>query len=154
LQTSKSSDNSVRFHRPGKGDVSCGYEGIGRLWPVDVIVAKALEYKKRWRTARAPAQKKIGGEINLLLFHQTTDLNYFSVLLLDGAFFFTGEAAFFATFLAGAFLAGAFIAGAGFLAAGLAEAFFAAGISYPPFHSAVAEDKKLSFQFAWLTNIR
>jgi hypothetical protein len=36
-----------RFHRPGKGDVSCGYEGIGRLWPVDVIVAKALEYKKR-----------------------------------------------------------------------------------------------------------
>jgi hypothetical protein len=38
--------------------------------------------------------------------------------------------------------------GAGFLAAGLAEAFFAAGISYPPFHSAVAEDKKLSFQFA------
>ena len=36
-----------------------------------------------------------------------------------------------------------------FLAAGLAEAFFAAGISYPPFHSAVAEDKKLiSFLFA------
>jgi hypothetical protein len=45
-------------------------------------------------------------------------------------------------------LAGAFILGAGFLAAGLAEIFFAAGISYPPFHSAVAEDKKLiSFQF-------
>jgi hypothetical protein len=51
--------------------------------------------------------------------------------------------------LAGAFLAGAFLAGAAFLAAGLAEAFFAAGISYPPFHSAVAEDKKLvSFRFA------
>jgi hypothetical protein len=38
--------------------LACGYEGIGRLWPVDEIVAKALEYKKRWRTARAPAQKK------------------------------------------------------------------------------------------------
>jgi hypothetical protein len=49
------------------------------------------------------------------------------------ALFFTGEAAFFATFLTGAFLAGAFMAGAGFLAAGLAEAFFAAGINYPPF---------------------
>jgi hypothetical protein len=65
------------------------------------------------------------------------------------ALFFAGEAAFFATFLAGAFFAGAFFAVAGFLAAGLAEAFFAAGISYPPFHSAVAEDKNLmSFQLA------
>jgi hypothetical protein len=72
---------------------------------------------------------------------RTTDLNYLAFYFLT-ALFFTGEAAFFATFLAGAFLAGAFIAGAGFLAAGLAEAFFAAGISYPPFHSAVAEDKK------------
>ena len=26
---------------------ACGYEEIGRLWPVDEIVAKALEYKKR-----------------------------------------------------------------------------------------------------------
>jgi hypothetical protein len=98
----------------------------------------------------ARQRKTIGGEINLLLFQQTTDLNYlaFSFYFLT-ALFFTGEAAFFATFLAGAFLAGAFIAGAGFFAAGLAEAFFAAGISYPPFHSAVAEDKKLmSFQFA------
>jgi hypothetical protein len=96
----------------------------------------------------ARQRKTIGGEINLLLFQQTTDLNYLAFYFLT-ALFFTGEAAFFATFLAGAFLAGAFIAGAGFLAAGLAEAFFAAGISYPPFHSAVAEDKKLiSFQFA------
>jgi len=30
-----------------KGILACGCEGIGRLWPVDVIVAKALEYKKR-----------------------------------------------------------------------------------------------------------
>jgi hypothetical protein len=92
--------------------------------------------------------KKIGGEINLLLFHKTTDSNYSAFYFL-AALFFAGEAAFFATFLAGAFFAGAFFAAAGFLAAGLAEAFFAAGISYPPFHSAVAEDKKLmSFQFA------
>ena len=27
--------------------LACGYEGIGRLWPADEIVAKALEYKKR-----------------------------------------------------------------------------------------------------------
>ena len=38
--------------------------------------------------------------------------------------------AFFATFFAGAFLGAAFFAGA-----------FFAGMSYPPFHSAVAEDK-------------
>ena len=30
-----------------KGMLACDYEGIGRLWPVDEIVAKALEYKKR-----------------------------------------------------------------------------------------------------------
>jgi hypothetical protein len=94
---------------------------------------------KRLNTRSADAQqarqrKRIGGEINLLLFQQTTDSNYLAFYFLT-ALFFTGEAAFFATFLAGAFLAGAFIAGAGFLAAGLAEAFFAAGISYPPFHS-------------------
>jgi len=99
----------------------------------------------------ARQRKTIGGEINLLLFQQTTDLNYLAFYFLT-ALFFTGEAAFFATFLAGAFLAGAFIAGAGFLAAGLAEAFFAAGISYPPFHSAVAEDKKLMFIPIRLTN--
>ena len=30
-----------------KGVLACEYEGIARLWPSDVIVAKALEYKKR-----------------------------------------------------------------------------------------------------------
>ena len=35
------------FIGPEKGMLACGYEGIGRLWPVDEIVAKALEYKKR-----------------------------------------------------------------------------------------------------------
>jgi phosphopantothenoylcysteine decarboxylase len=35
------------FIGPEKGMLACGYEGIGRLWPADEIVAKALEYKKR-----------------------------------------------------------------------------------------------------------
>jgi hypothetical protein len=70
-------------------------------------------------------------------------LKFYFLTVLLGA----GVVAFLATFLAGAFLAGAFL-GAGFLAAGLPAAFLA-GISYPPFHSAVAEDKKsMSFQFA------
>ena len=65
------------------------------------------------------------------------------------ATFFAGETAFFATFFAGAFFGVAFFTGAAFLAAGFAVDFFAAGINYPPFHSAVAEDKKLiSLQFA------
>jgi phosphopantothenoylcysteine decarboxylase len=37
----------VDFIGPEKGMLACGYEGIGRLWPVDEIVARALEHKKR-----------------------------------------------------------------------------------------------------------
>ena len=37
----------ANFMAREKGMFVCGYEGIGRLWPVDAIVAKALEYKKR-----------------------------------------------------------------------------------------------------------
>jgi phosphopantothenoylcysteine decarboxylase len=37
----------VSFIGPEAGMLACGYEGIGRLWPVDEIVAKALEYRKR-----------------------------------------------------------------------------------------------------------
>jgi phosphopantothenoylcysteine synthetase/decarboxylase len=33
----------VEFIGPEEGLLSCGYEGIGRLWPVDGIVARALE---------------------------------------------------------------------------------------------------------------
>jgi phosphopantothenoylcysteine decarboxylase len=40
-------DRGADFIGPEKGMLACGYEGIGRLWPVDEIVAKALEYKKR-----------------------------------------------------------------------------------------------------------
>jgi phosphopantothenoylcysteine synthetase/decarboxylase len=33
----------VEFIGPEEGLLSCGYEGIGRLWPVDQIVGRALE---------------------------------------------------------------------------------------------------------------
>jgi phosphopantothenoylcysteine synthetase/decarboxylase len=33
----------VEFIGPEKGMLSCGYEGVGRLWPVDAIVRRALE---------------------------------------------------------------------------------------------------------------
>jgi phosphopantothenoylcysteine synthetase/decarboxylase len=34
------------FIGPEAGMLACGYEGIGRFWPVDDIVAKVLEYRK------------------------------------------------------------------------------------------------------------
>jgi phosphopantothenoylcysteine decarboxylase len=34
---------NVEFIGPEKGLLSCGYEGIGRLWPVDKIAAAALK---------------------------------------------------------------------------------------------------------------
>jgi phosphopantothenoylcysteine decarboxylase len=34
---------SVQFIGPEEGMLSCGYEGIGRLWPVEAIAARALE---------------------------------------------------------------------------------------------------------------
>ncbi len=33
----------VEFIGPEEGMLSCGYEGIGRLWPVDKVAARALE---------------------------------------------------------------------------------------------------------------
>jgi len=35
------------FIGPEEGMLACGYEGIGRLWPVDDIVAQVLQYKRR-----------------------------------------------------------------------------------------------------------
>src|SRR3984893_13737668 len=35
------------FIGPEEGMLACGYEGIGRLWEVDEIVARAQAYKKR-----------------------------------------------------------------------------------------------------------
>ena len=33
----------VEFIGPEEGMLSCGYEGIGRLWNIDEIAARALE---------------------------------------------------------------------------------------------------------------
>ncbi len=33
----------VEFIGPDKGQLACGYEGIGRLWPVEEIVKRTLE---------------------------------------------------------------------------------------------------------------
>jgi len=34
------------FIGPEEGMLACGYDGIGRLWPVDDIVTRVLEYKR------------------------------------------------------------------------------------------------------------
>ncbi len=36
----------VQFIGPDEGMLSCGYEGIGRLWPVEKIAAQAVELLK------------------------------------------------------------------------------------------------------------
>jgi len=33
----------VEFIGPEEGLLSCGYEGLGRLWPVDQVAERALE---------------------------------------------------------------------------------------------------------------
>jgi phosphopantothenoylcysteine synthetase/decarboxylase len=33
----------AEFIGPDEGMLSCGYEGIGRLWPVEKIVERALK---------------------------------------------------------------------------------------------------------------
>ena len=37
----------VEFIGPEKGLLSCGYEGLGRLWPVEQVAARALELLRR-----------------------------------------------------------------------------------------------------------
>lgn len=37
----------VEFIGPEKGLLSCGYEGLGRLWPVDKVAARALELLRK-----------------------------------------------------------------------------------------------------------
>lgn len=36
-------ERGVQFIGPDAGMLSCGYEGIGRLWPIEQICAKAVE---------------------------------------------------------------------------------------------------------------
>ena len=45
VQTLK--QRSVEFIGPDEGLLSCGYEGIGRLWPVEKIASRALELLKK-----------------------------------------------------------------------------------------------------------
>lgn len=40
-------DRGAIFVGPDEGMLSCGYEGIGRLWPVDGIAEKAMAILKR-----------------------------------------------------------------------------------------------------------
>jgi phosphopantothenoylcysteine decarboxylase len=39
-------NRGVEFIGPEEGTLACGYEGIGRLWPVEQITARALETLK------------------------------------------------------------------------------------------------------------
>ena len=42
----------VEFIGPEKGLLSCGYEGLGRLWPVEKVSERALELLRRPRNAK------------------------------------------------------------------------------------------------------
>ena len=40
-------DRGVEFIGPDKGMLSCGYEGVGRLWPVEKIARRAIGLLRR-----------------------------------------------------------------------------------------------------------
>ncbi len=40
-------DRGAEFIGPEEGMLACGYEGIGRLWPVDGIIARVAEFGTR-----------------------------------------------------------------------------------------------------------
>ena len=42
----------VEFIGPEKGLLSCGYEGLGRLWPVEKVAERALEVLRRRQLGR------------------------------------------------------------------------------------------------------
>ncbi len=42
----------VEFIGPEKGLLSCGYEGLGRLWPVEKVAERALELLRKRKPAR------------------------------------------------------------------------------------------------------
>jgi phosphopantothenoylcysteine decarboxylase len=44
----------AQFIGPEEGLLSCGYEGLGRLWPVEQVVARALELLGRGAGGAAP----------------------------------------------------------------------------------------------------
>ncbi len=42
----------AEFIGPEKGLLSCGYEGLGRLWPVESVAARALKLLRQRRTPK------------------------------------------------------------------------------------------------------
>jgi phosphopantothenoylcysteine synthetase/decarboxylase len=42
----------VEFIGPEEGLLSCGYEGLGRLWPVEKVAARALELLRQPKPGR------------------------------------------------------------------------------------------------------
>ena len=44
----------VEFIGPEEGLLSCGYEGLGRLWPVDKVAARALELLRQGKPGKRP----------------------------------------------------------------------------------------------------
>ena len=46
----------VEFIGPEEGLLSCGYEGLGRLWPVEKVAERALELLLRRR--RQPSKRR------------------------------------------------------------------------------------------------
>jgi phosphopantothenoylcysteine synthetase/decarboxylase len=46
LNTGTLEARGVEFIGPEEGMLSCGYEGVGRLWPVEDIVKRAMDLLK------------------------------------------------------------------------------------------------------------
>jgi phosphopantothenoylcysteine decarboxylase len=44
----------VEFIGPEEGLLSCGYEGLGRLWPVEKVAERALELLRQRKPAKRP----------------------------------------------------------------------------------------------------
>jgi phosphopantothenoylcysteine decarboxylase/phosphopantothenoylcysteine decarboxylase/phosphopantothenate--cysteine ligase len=42
----------VEFIGPEEGLLSCGYEGLGRLWPVEQVAERALELVRQRKRAK------------------------------------------------------------------------------------------------------
>jgi phosphopantothenoylcysteine synthetase/decarboxylase len=48
----------VEFIGPEPGLLSCGYEGLGRLWPVEQVAERALQLVGMAATSRSPARRR------------------------------------------------------------------------------------------------
>jgi len=101
------------FIGPEEGMLACGYEGIGRLWPVELKLWQRPWNIERTRNRidfhfgrmRPQKKKKIGGDNLISSYSHLNEEGLFNDLL-GGRLLLAG--AFFATFFAGAFLTIAF----------------------------------------------